>query len=100
MNISLDYDDTYTKDPEFWNNFIIQCQTRDHTVYCVTLRNAVEKLELLDSIGKLIPEENIIFCNYKSKYKVCQSKNITIDVWIDDMPWFVGMDFKFGVNFK
>jgi len=98
MNISLDFDETYTKDPEFWNNFIQLCQKYGHKVYCVTLRPPMEKIEVINSIGQYIGEDNIIFCSYRAKHNVCQSKKIHIDVWIDDMPWFVAMNYRPGVN--
>ena len=33
MNISIDYDDTYTKDPLMWNWFAQQALDRGHKVY-------------------------------------------------------------------
>lgn len=89
MNISIDFDDTYTHDPQLWNQFIRQAQAREHTVYCVTARGdryADEVTEVLDSIGKLVSPQNCIFTDGKPKRQFCWDKGISIHVWIDDMP--------------
>ena len=89
MNISIDFDDTYTRDPQLWNQFIRQAQAREHTVYCVTARGedySDEVTEVLDSIGKLVSPHNCVFTGGKPKRQFCWNKGISIDVWIDDMP--------------
>ena len=89
MNISIDFDDTYTCDPVMWNEFILFAQARGHTVYCVTARGESfpdEVTEVLDTIGQLIGQENCIFTDGKQKRQFCLDKNINIHVWIDDMP--------------
>lgn len=92
MNISLDFDRTYTLDPEFWNNFILSCERRGHTVYCVTLRHEFESGPVYKTIGKLIDHDRIIFCGQRAKLDICESQGIYIDVWIDDMPWYIAED--------
>ena len=89
MNISIDFDDTYTRDPQLWNDFIHIAQAAGHTVYCVTARGETfpdEVTEVLDTIGKLISPYNCIFTDGKQKRQFCLNKNIHISVWIDDMP--------------
>lgn len=36
FTISLDFDDTYTLDPKFWNKFICNAEKRGHRVIIVT----------------------------------------------------------------
>jgi hypothetical protein len=83
MNISLDFDDTYTRDPQMWNNFINLALLSGHKVYCVTLRTPEQGDAVLNSIGKLVP---VYFCSMQSKAKYMYAHGIHIDVWIDDMP--------------
>lgn len=89
MNISIDFDDTYTRDPSLWNEFIRQARKRGHNVYCVTARcldYADEVAEVLESIGQMVGPMNCIFTGGKAKRAFCQELSINIHVWIDDMP--------------
>ena len=89
MNISIDFDDTYTRDPLMWNDLVYLAKARGHKVYCVTARGESfpdEVTEVLDTIGQLIGQENCIFTDGKQKRQFCLDKNINIHVWIDDMP--------------
>lgn len=36
--LGLDYDHTFTADPDLWRQFISDAQRRGHTVVCVTAR--------------------------------------------------------------
>ncbi len=38
MRISLDFDDTYSRDPDLWDSFIESCKQRNHEVYGITMR--------------------------------------------------------------
>ena len=87
MNISLDYDNTYTRDPQMWNNFINLALLSGHNVYCVTLRTPEQGDEVRNSIGKLV---NCYFTSMQSKSKYMYAHDICIDVWIDDMPSCIG----------
>lgn len=87
MNISLDYDNTYTRDPKLWDMFISMAQSNGHKVYCVTMRSAAEIDDVVrDLDGKV---DAIFGTNRIAKEKVMFREGISIDVWIDDMPFFV-----------
>ena len=83
MNISLDYDNTYTRDPDSWNHFIYIMSAAGHRVYCVTLRTPEQGDEVRNSIGRLV---DCHFTSMQSKSKYMFARGISIDVWIDDMP--------------
>jgi hypothetical protein len=85
MLISLDYDDTYTRDPVFWLGFVRNAKQAGHTVYCVTMRNASERVETV--LANLV--EEVIYTSRGAKREATVSRGIWIDVWIDDMPHFV-----------
>ena len=80
MNIAIDYDDTYTKDPSLWSMFIKQAQANGHKVYCITKRYE----ELAQDIKEQL-DIQIIFAE-KSKLEAAHSNALRIDVWIDDKP--------------
>lgn len=90
MNISIDFDDTYTRDPQFWNNFIYLAQASGHKVYCVTARGeeyeCEEDMQVKPTIGQLVGQDSCIFTNGMQKRQFCLDRGIKIHVWIDDMP--------------
>ena len=86
MNISIDFDDTYTRDPALWNAFIMQAKASGHNVYCVTARSFRQDREVLDSIGKYVGESNCYFTAMQGKRAYMNEQKIIIHVWIDDMP--------------
>jgi hypothetical protein len=81
MNISLDYDSTYTADPALWSGFISLVKERGHGIYCVTARYEHERENMDPGLG--IP---IIFCNQQAKRQVVEEQGIHIHIWIDDNP--------------
>lgn len=89
MNISLDYDNTYTRDKKFWNDFITISKMNGHTVYCITMRYVEEGFEVIQDLEQQLGKDNIIFTERNAKQKFCFDHNISIDVWIDDMPFFI-----------
>ena len=101
MNLSLDFDDTYTRDPIFWNRFIEMTWEFGHTVYCITARppTPINQYEVYDSIGKLIGKENCLFTDSRAKAKYAAEKGIMIDVWIDDLPSNVDHDKRLFADF-
>jgi len=97
MNIGLDFDDTYTRDPEAWNEFIYNFTSRGHTIYCTTFRFPEQSQQVYDSIGKVIGNDNCYFTAYTAKRQYMQSKGIMIDVWIDDQPILIDAGTNEGV---
>lgn len=81
MQISLDYDDTYTLDPDMWDNFIAIALNSGHDIRIVTARSPVHDI---------IPQEfiiPIIYCDGVAKRFVCHHyHDFDPDVWVDDKP--------------
>lgn len=93
MNLSLDYDNTYTRDPWAWNGFIRMFREMGHKIYVVTMRyeeneGHIVKKELADKV------DGIFFTSRKAKKSFMFEQGISIDVWIDDIPFFVDNDAK------
>lgn len=84
MNIALDFDDTYTRDPEFWDMFIFNGIARGHDIRIVTFRKSVMRDDMLDNIG--IP---VIYTEYTQKRAFTNKMGWMVDVWIDDSPEFI-----------
>ena len=82
MIISLDYDSTYTEDPEMWDEFIANAKKRGHKVVCVTARRETE--ENVEQCS--IPGVLTFFTALASKIGFMEKRGIKVDVWIDDNP--------------
>jgi len=86
-NIALDYDGTFTEDPDLWNIFVIHARTRGHAVYVVTMRFPNEDIDqdLADQVDAVIYTSR----NFKQEY--VKKIGLEIDIWIDDNPmWITG----------
>ncbi len=86
MKIALDFDDTYTRDPEFWNKFIDDAKDRGHDIRIVTFRKSTMTDPALDWLASTIP---VIFTEYIQKRAFCNHMGFIVDVWIDDSPEFI-----------
>lgn len=88
LTIAIDFDDTFTADPELWAGFIKSCIDRNHWVYCVTSRRNTD--ENINIITKAFNDQGlnvlIVFCNLKSKVKTMEDRGIKVNIWIDDAP--------------
>lgn len=86
MNIALDFDDTYTRDPIFWDQFIQMSLQRGHDIRIVTFRKSTMTDPQLDWLAQQIP---VIFTEYHQKRAFCNHYGFMVDVWIDDSPEFI-----------
>lgn len=86
MIISIDYDDTYTRDKILWNSFIKQAKARGHTVLCVTARCELygDGTEVKEDLEHLV--DGIYFTCGAPKEKFMLDLGICVQVWIDDSP--------------
>lgn len=77
MNINIDYDDTYTANPDMWDEIIETMHKYDCKVYCITKR--------LGSLDERKPQIPVIHA-VKSKLEASVASDVKIDIWIDDKP--------------
>lgn len=89
--IALDFDETYTVNPEMWDDIVALMRKNNCDVRFVTYRyeNAAANDDILAAAQKLGIE--IIFCNYFQKAQVTAIHNWIPDIWIDDMPILIPM---------
>lgn len=90
MLIALDYDETYTVDPEFWDMVISAAGYRGHTVICATMRHEHEGADVIAALGKKV--EKIIFTGRKAKHEFVQNAGYYPSVWVDDSPHWLFQD--------
>jgi len=87
--IAIDFDDTFTADPELWSRFIQHGKSRGHKFYCVTSRG--ESVENVDIINEWFDiwecQMPIVFANRASKVDTMECLGIKVDIWIDDAPY-------------
>jgi hypothetical protein len=83
MLIALDYDGTYTADPELWDAFILDARKRNHTVVIATMR--------FDSEPIHIPDVRVIYTGRRAKREFLDALGLRPQVWIDDTPDWILM---------
>lgn len=84
MLIAIDYDDTYTADPELWKPFLLHAKARGHSVICVTSRCESDREEVDRDLGKICAD--IVFTAGEQKRPFAHRRGYDPKVWIDDMP--------------
>lgn len=92
MLLALDYDETYTRDKEFWNQVIELAKSRGHAVIVATMRYEHEGKDVKTDLADKV--EKIIFTGRKAKYRFVTLAGYMPSVWIDDNPYFILMDAK------
>lgn len=95
MIIAIDYDNTYAADPPTWDEVIKTLQAAGHTVICVTARPELMAQPVLDSVGKLV---SCLFCGGEWKREYALKHGYKVNVWIDDMPEYIGPQTIIGVR--
>jgi hypothetical protein len=88
MIIALDYDDTYTEDPEGWDAVVNLLESRGHEFICVTMRYESEPIEIgVDCV--------IYYTGRRAKITWLKENGVPPpDIWIDDCPHFLFTDSK------
>lgn len=86
MIISIDYDDTYSANPDMWDEFIRVAQTFGSRVICVTARHDYEMHKVHMSIGNIIGKSECFSTGRIYKKKYMKEQGVKVDIWIDDNP--------------
>lgn len=91
MLLALDYDETYTRDPVFWDKFIQLARMHGHAVICATMRyNNYEADEVINALSGKV--DSIVFTGRQAKNKAVHKAGYSPNVWIDDSPNFIIFD--------
>lgn len=89
VKIALDYDGTFSADPEMWLRFIADAKSNGHDIRCVTMRYDIERDSMDKRLLEAIP---VIFTCRKSKKKAARMQGFDPDIWIDDTPEWIFED--------
>ena len=92
MMLALDYDETYTNDPEFGDLVIALATNHGMTATCATMRYEHEGEEIVIDLGSKV--ERIIFTGRKAKHRFVQEAGFYPSVWIDDSPHWLFEDSR------
>ncbi len=86
QKIALDYDQTYTTDPEMWDGFIAAARRRGHDIRIVTVRD--ERFDRTLPIIELEKSIEVIYTRGVAKRWFCERfcDDFQPDIWIDDRP--------------
>ncbi len=84
MLIAIDYDKTWTADPDLFGSFAKSLKKAGHKCICVTSRATdTENNDLANSIGQYMP---IVYAGNQPKRKAAEKQRYHVNIWIDDMP--------------
>lgn len=99
MIIAIDYDNTYSADPEGWTQVIKLMEGRGHQFVCVTGRSNQGEFgqQVIRAINGLIP---IVFAGEFWKKEAAAKNGWKVDVWIDDNPEYIAKQQILFSQFK
>ena len=80
--IALDYDGTYTADPELWDGFIAAARARGHQVIICTMRHDTEPVDEA-LVAKV---DRVVYTGRRTKCVHMSNLGIIPKIWIDDRP--------------
>lgn len=89
MKIALDWDDTFTRDPEFWARFIRNARIKGHEVFIVTFRDPEHDADINYTLDELDISVRQFYTGGVQKRKYMAKIGVFPDVWIDDSPEFI-----------
>ncbi len=97
MLLGLDYDHTYSVDPEGWNAVVKLLEARGHRFVCVTSRAFPPGRH---DDREPVPPMPVVCSGHIFKRKAALAAGFPVDVWIDDCPstiepgdrWMEGMN--------
>lgn len=81
MKIAIDYDGTFSADPELFSVFIRIAQQREHEAYIVTMRYDSDAERICDQVPC-----KVFYTGRNAKMKHMADLGHIFDIWIDDMP--------------
>lgn len=96
MYIVLDYDETYTERPLFWDAFIDLAKTSGVEIVCCTMRfqePSICNKDVIEDMGRH-NIEIVYAAPYKDKWEAMENAGYIPEnaIWIDDRPMFIFMD--------
>jgi hypothetical protein len=94
LTVAIDFDNTFSADPELFRTFVALLKARGHTPIMVTGRPEKHGLDEAPKAlaGDLMP---IIFADGEWKINAARAKGYEVDIWIDDNPTYIRPPYTF-----
>jgi hypothetical protein len=89
IDYALDFDDTFTRNPALWVEFIRGAARHGQTVAIVTMRGEDELGDVRRQLSDAGPPVRIFATDRKAKRPFMQALGHRVAVWIDDRPEFI-----------
>ena len=88
LTFGMDWDDTFTAEPELFSEFIRNAEKRGHRVVFITGRRRDYESEMDVRITQIAYglNQTVIWAEMGSKLFAVEQRGINVDVWIDDDP--------------
>lgn len=87
LTIAIDYDDTFTADPQLWSTLINLAKVNHRVVMVTARRDTEENNDLINTDLDLWNcSLQIFFTNLSPKIWFMEKQDIDVDIWIDDNP--------------
>lgn len=84
--MAIDYDGTYSSDPDYWDAVIALAGRRGHRFICVTNRAWVPGSQ----VPERVPAVPLLAAGDQYKADAAKAAGYAVDIWIDDLPGTVG----------
>ena len=90
LQISIDFDQTFTAAPGLWRSFIADAVSRGNRVCCITRREDTDenRAAVRDAFGDSFDGLSaLVLCGPgEQKRAAAQAAGLEVDIWIDDTP--------------
>ena len=90
MTISIDFDETFSKDPVMWGEFAMKSESEGNTIVMISRRpdTVANQKEIADTIGIHLHafSKIMLIGEGMQKADAAAAAGISVDVWIDDAP--------------
>lgn len=84
---SVDYDGTFTADPELWQQIVPLMKARGHCVIMTSQRCAKYAGEMKAAGAGIF--DAIVYASGQTKEDAARASGYEVDVWVDDSPYSV-----------
>lgn len=84
---AIDYDGTWSADPELFETFVALLRTRGHDAILVTGRSDSGRWGA--EVRAAVRSVPIVFAANKWKREAAKAAGYKVDIWIDDFPEYI-----------
>ncbi len=91
MIIGLDYDDTFSTDPEAWSKVARILYGAGYLIIGATLRN---RYQVIEDTRYFDVCSHVVYCAGHAKAPLLAALGFPVTVWIDDKPQYITQTYK------